>query len=191
MVREFFKPSTLGIVMALWLLTVQAGVLTRTRALAFSGPTVGGTTYWHRYGVPTAVEIEIRTRSDRPTVRITRVFWPQLLVVIVGAYCVGMPMGRLLRGRAASSAAAAAGRRGDRAIIILMIIGACLLASGAAAGVVRQGAAPRMQLITMWPSIAMNLSVLAVLVALAVMGWRRWREDRTLVSRGFAVETRR
>ncbi len=191
MVREFFKPSALGVVMMVWLLGVQAGVLTRTRVLCSWGP-VGTSTYWHRYGLPTAFEVSIRTRSDSPTItRTTRILWPQVLMIVAGAYCAAMPMGRWLGGgRGWVESTPSGQRREDRAVLILMILSACILAGCAATGLAQGIAArPRERLVAMLPSIVMHGSVLAVLVAIAALGWRRWCEARAVERRGFAVET--
>src|SRR3954451_515002 len=94
MVAQFFKPSSLGVVLMLWLLALQGTVLGTRRTVSWTGYLVGGSSDTVRLGAPSFVTIATEQRSDRPTVRTIQWFPANALLVLLGAYVAAMPIGR-------------------------------------------------------------------------------------------------
>src|SRR4051794_18843295 len=95
MVKQFFIPTFLGVLLFLWLVIVQA---TSFRTTAMTGPIVGaGWDYMQiTFGYPPVLDLRPGAHPDNhPTLK---VYWKNVLMVWSAAYALAMPLGRWISG---------------------------------------------------------------------------------------------
>ena len=99
MISRFFQPSRVGTLLLVGILVVQLGVLWRTQTM-YALRTDGCRAYTtHRIGLPVVAEINLREQADGSTTRMMRFFRLNAVLMLVGMYCVAMPLAALLRER--------------------------------------------------------------------------------------------
>ena len=99
MISRFFQPSRVGTLLLVGILVVQLGVVWRTQTMYALGVDRCRAYTTHRVGLPVVAEIHIDDQRDGSKVRTMRFFRLNAVLMLVGMYCVAMPLAALLRER--------------------------------------------------------------------------------------------
>ena len=98
MVKQFFKPTAAGVLLALLILGIQS-LLQRSTTTFTATSNVQPNSAHVIYGIPPMVD-RTTTYAGGTSTSATLIHWHWLLLVLCGTYCIAMPTGRFITGPA-------------------------------------------------------------------------------------------
>jgi len=98
MVKQFFKPTAAGVLLALMILGFQS-LLQNSTSTFTAASNVQPNTVHVIYGIPPMVD-RTTTYAGGASTSATSIHWHWVLLVLAGTYCIAMPPGRFITGPA-------------------------------------------------------------------------------------------